>query len=121
LVPLGVNHYQRYLQKDTSELVKVIETPEDYQPEVIKIAKEILEDRKLPQEELHSMAAELQRDRIIKMLNNLDPINDELIAPQSFFLSPEEIKTMLQEEFAQFIKDKEGFRFDVWKYSIGGI
>ena len=82
---------------------------------------EILKERKLSHEEILALASEIQRERMVKMLNELDPLNDELIIPTSFFLARVDLKEMLQEEFEQFIQNKEGFRFNVWQYSIGGL
>jgi len=48
-------------------------------------------------------------------------LNDELVIPTSHFLSKAEIKDLLVVEFENFLEDKDSFRFDVWKYSIGGI
>jgi len=51
-----VNLYERYLAKDTRELVFVLESPQNYQAEAVKIAREILYDRNEPYEKLIAMA-----------------------------------------------------------------
>lgn len=116
-----MNLYERYIQKETRELVHVLESPQNYQEEVIKITSEILTERNEPYEKLMVIAENFQRKQIISMLNALDPLNDELKIPVSHFMSKAEIKDMLVEEFEKFMENKDSFRFDVWKYSIGGI
>ena len=113
--------YERYLQKDNEALVRVLESPEDYQNEVLLVAREILDDRQIPFEQLQNLARDFQRKQISNMLNTLDPLNDELRIPYSYFLNREEVKELLQEEFKKFLSDKDAFRFDVWKYAIGGL
>lgn len=116
-----VKLYERYLHKTSEELVEVIEAKENFQPEIPKIALEILKERNLPHEQILKLSTDFQRARIVKMLNELDPLNDELTIPTSFFLGKEDIKELLRNEFEKFIQNKEGFRFDVWQYSIGGL
>lgn len=116
-----MNLYERYIKKETRALVHVLEAPENYQAAVIEIVKEILQQRDEPYDKLTAMAGYFQRKQIIDMLQYLDPLNDELKLPVSHFLSKSEMKEMLIEEFEIFMKDKDGFRFDVWKYAIGGF
>ncbi len=116
-----MNLAKRYARKDSRELVEILESPKHFQPEALRVAEAELISRKLPDEAVHELAMAVNRERIADLLNRLDPLNDELKPPESYFLTRQEIVDLLKEEFAKFIKTKESFRFDVWKYAIGGF
>jgi len=40
---------------------------------------------------------------------------------KSFFLSKAELKEIYKAQMELLLENNSGFRFDVWKYAIGGI
>jgi len=70
---------------------------------------------------IYALVEEVNRERIVKMLNELNPVNDELKILKSHWLSEAEMRKMIKEEFKLLLERKDGFRFDVLKYAIGGL
>lgn len=112
---------KRFAKKDSPTLVQILETPEGYTPEAMKVAEEELFSRELGDTVINEMALTYNTERIRNILENFDPLNDKLEVPKSFFLSHETMREMLKAEFKEFIDQKEGFRFDVMQYAMGGI
>lgn len=112
---------KRYARKDTKTLINVLEHPEDYSTEAWKTAEAELQFRELDDEVIYALVEEVNRERIIKMLNEFNPVNDELKILKSYWLSEPEMKKMIKEEFKLLLERKDGFRFDVLKYAIGGL
>lgn len=113
--------YKRFSRKSSKELLQIIETPEGYTEEALEVAKDELRSRLLEPDTLHGLAVEVHREKFQKMLDTFDPLNDKLELPKSLFLGREDLKDLLKEEFEYFMEQKEGFRFDVWHYAIGGL
>lgn len=112
---------KRFAKKDSPSLVQILETPEGYTPEAMKVAEEELYSRELGEAAIHEIAVAYNTERIKNILENFDPLNDKLEVPKSFFLSPEVMKEMLKVEFKAYMDQREGFRFDVMQYALGGI
>lgn len=112
---------KRYARKDTKTLIMVLEHPEDYSKEALQAAEAELNFRELDEEVIYALVDEVNRERIVKMLNGLNPINDELKILKSYWLSETEMKRIIKEEFKLLLERKDGFRFDVLKYAIGGL
>ncbi len=113
---------RKYVLKSTTELVAVLETPKDYTPEALAAAKEAMSDRAEHEaEEINQIAVEFNTNKVWTILNTLNPLSDELVLHKSYFLDDVAIKSIYKEQFEKLIKDKEGFRFDVWQYAIGAI
>ncbi len=116
-----MNLAKRYARKDTKTLIMVLEHPENYSPEALEAAEAELNFRELEEEVIYALVDEVNRERIVKMLNELNPINDELKLLKSHWLSEAEMRRITKEEFKLLLDRKDGFRFDVLKYAIGGI
>ncbi len=116
-----MNLAKRYARKDTKTLVMVLEHPEDYSAAALEAAEAELNFRELEDEVIYALVEEVNRARIVKMLNNLNPINDELTVLKSHWLTESEMKRLTKEEFKLLLDRKDGFRFDVLKYAIGGL
>lgn len=112
---------KKMAEKKTTTLVEMLETIGGYTSEAIEIMDAELRSRNIPMKELKKLASDFIKNKAKDQMNHLDPLNDELIISESYFLSKTEVKNIYIEEFATFMKEKEGFRFDVWKYAIGGI
>ena len=112
---------KRYARKDTKTLISVLEHPEDYSPEALEAAEAELNFRELDEEVILALVDEVNRERIVKMLDSLHPVNDELKLLKSHWLTEEEMRRMTKEEFKLLLERKDGFRFDVLKYAIGGL
>ncbi len=116
-----MNLAKRYARKDTKTLITVLEHPENYSPEALEAAEAELNFRELEEEVIYALVDEVNRERIVKMLNELNPVNDELKLLKSHWLSEAEMRRITKEEFKLLLDRKDGFRFDVLKYAIGGI
>jgi len=116
-----MNLAKRYARKDTKTLIGVLEHPEDYSAEALQAAEAELNFRELDNEVIYALVEEVNRERIVKMLNELNPVNDELKILKSHWLTEVEMKNMIKEEFKLLLDRKDGFRFDVLKYAIGGL
>lgn len=116
-----MNLHQRFAAKTTSELIIILESQDGYTPEALTTAEEELRARNIPEAELKKEAWEYVLQVAQETMNRLDPLNDELVPPESHFLTKREVKEIYLEELEALIKRKEGFRFDVWKYAIGGF
>ena len=112
---------KRYARKDTKTLISVLEHPEDYSAEALEAAEAELNFRELDEEVILALVDEVNRERITKMLDSLNPINDELKLLKSQWLTEEEMRRITKEEFKLLLERKDGFRFDVLKYAIGGL
>ena len=113
---------KKYVLKSTAELVAVLEMPDNYTPEALTAAKEAIEDRiKHEADEINQIALEFNTNKVWEQLNSLNPLNDELVFFKSHFLDEVTIKKIYKEQFEKLLKEKEGFRFDVWQYAIGGL
>jgi len=112
---------KRYARKDTKTLVKILEHPEDFSAEALAAAEAELGFRNVESEEMEALVLEVNRARIVELLNRLNPINDELVVPKSRWLTDTEMRNLTKDEFESLLKRKDGFRFDVWKYAVGGL
>jgi hypothetical protein len=112
---------QRYANKPTEDLMWVLENPDHYTQECFQEVELLFLDRQVSEEEISSLAIDLNRKKIREQLDRFDPINDEVSIQESYFLSPKEVKRLYQEELKLLIERKDGFRFDVWQYAIGGV
>jgi len=112
---------KRYARKDTKTLITVLEHPEDYSGAALKAAEAELNFRELKEATIYALVDEVNRERIVKMLNGLNPVNDEIKMLKSHWLSESEMKRITKEEFKLLLERKDGFRFDVLKYAIGGL
>lgn len=112
---------KRYARKDTKTLIQVLENPADFSPEALAAAEAELDFRNIEPEALNNLILEVNRERIIELLNHLNPVNDELVVPKSHWLTDEEMRKMTKEEFKLLLDRKDGFRFNVWNYAIGGL
>ncbi|MBR9923230.1 MAG: hypothetical protein GYB31_20560 [Bacteroidetes bacterium] len=113
---------RRYAKKETTELIEILERPEGFTKEALGVASRELKARKLDSDYLSEIAETIKRQQLQKLLDAFDPLNDPVPAlPASYFFKPKQVKAFLLEEFEKFIRDKEGFRIDVMKYSIGAI
>jgi len=66
-----MNLAKRYARKDTKTLVSVLEHPADYSTEALEAAEAELNFRELDNEVIYALVEEVNRERIVKMLNEL--------------------------------------------------
>jgi len=117
---VSIDLRKRFAAKDTPTLVGILESPEAYTPEAYAVAEEELYSRLIPEVELKKLASDFVRQVAQEKMNRLDPLNDELVLPKSHFLLKKEVKDIYLEELNALMKRKDGFRFDVWQYAMGG-
>lgn len=112
--------YLNYIRKSELELITIIENPEDYTQEALDVVNEIFVDRKIAPEELREMALEVNRKKAEATIQRLDPLNDELEFHESVFLDSKEVKEIYVKALKEHMSRKEGFKFNVWLYAMGG-
>ena len=112
--------YLNYIRKTELELITILENPEDYTQEALDVVNEIFVERKIDPEQLREMAVEVNQQKAENRIQKLDPLNDELDFHESVFLDSEEIKEIYIAELKKHMNRKEGFKFNVWLYALGG-
>lgn len=112
--------YLNYIRKTDLELITILENPEDYTQEALDVVNEIFVDRKLDPEQLREMVLKVNRQRAEDTIQRLDPLNDELEFHESIFLDSAEVKEMYVKALKEHMSRKEGFKFNVWLYALGG-
>ena len=117
---LSMSFYEKYAKADSRALIEMLENASDYVEACLNAVRDILSFRDLDPDELLKMAKEINLLKARETIERLDPINDELIMHKSHFLNDEEIHEIYTEALDQHMKNKEGFRFNVWLYALGG-
>jgi len=112
--------YLTYIQKTDLELMTILESPEDYTKEALEIINEIFQERRIEGEDLRALAIEANKKKIEDIFLQLDPLNDEIKPHTSDYLDSAEIKEMYKEILKEHMSRKDGFKFNVWLYAIGG-
>lgn len=112
--------YLNYIRKSELELITIIENPDDYTQEALDVVNEIFVDRKIDPEELRKMALEVNRKKAEDTIQRLDPLNDDLEFHESVFLDSKEVKEIYLTALKEHMSRKEGFKFNVWLYALGG-
>ncbi len=112
--------YLTYVSKSDFELISILEDPEDYTSEAIEIIEEIFEDRNIDQEKLSEIVLEVNQRKAKEIIQNLDPLNDELEFHQSKFLDSEKVKQIYIQALKDHMSRKDSFKFNVWLYALGG-
>lgn len=115
------NLSKRFAAKSTKALFEITERREDFSAKALAAAEAEIGFRQLPEAELQGLMELVNRERIVKMLNTFNPLNDTLAIPTSYWLTESRMRELLKEEFALLLERKDGFRFDVMKYAIGGL
>lgn len=110
----------RYENEDDKTIVNMIESPADFVKECRDAVYEILEERAISKEELKQFAKDINRSKARAQFEKLDPLNDEIQILESAFLTEEELKPIYADELNAFMQDRDGFRFNVWLYALGG-
>jgi hypothetical protein len=110
---------KRYQKKSSAELVRIIETAEDYQPSAIEVAKDVLRSRNLEQAEVLRLAREVQSEKIEAYLENFSVLNDKLELPESHFLNEEEMKLVFKTCFTRWKTENDDMIPDSWLYVLG--
>ena len=100
--------------------MSILESPENYTKEAMDVVNEIFEEKKIEGEDLRNLALEVNQAKIEEIIMKLDPLNDELTFHESKFLDSEEIKEMYISTLKKHMERKEGFKFNVWLYALGG-
>lgn len=112
--------YLTYIRKSNFELMTILENSENYTPEALDVVREIFDEKKLEGEELRKLAVEVNQQIIEETIQKLDPLNDELNFHKSEYLDSAEIKEMYLTILKKHMDRKEGFKFNVWLYALGG-
>lgn len=112
--------YLKYVSKTDLELVSIMEHPEDYTQSAIDVINEIFDDREIDQTELRKIVVEVNSKKAEAIIQRLDPLNDELEFHESVFLDSKEVKEIYIKALKEHMSRKEGFKFNVWLYAMGG-
>lgn len=112
--------YLTYIRKPDIELITILENPESYTQDALDVVNEIFVERKIAPEELREMVLKVNRQRAEETMLSLDPLNDDLVFHESIFLDSEEVKEIYTKALKEHMERKEGFKFNVWLYALGG-
>ena len=55
------------------------------------------------------------------VLENDDITEEKVNMHSSHFLSEDEVKEIYITQLEEYMKHREGFRFNVWQYALGGV
>jgi len=110
---------ERYRSQSLEFLVTVLENPGDYTEEAAIIAREELQMRRIPREDLVALARKLLSEKLRLYLDQFDVVNDSLELPESHFLNEEEVKIQFMAVFAQWKNERDDMIPDSWHYIIG--
>ncbi len=112
--------YLNYIRKTDLELIQILEHPESYTQEALDVVNEIFVERKIEPDRLREMVLKVNHEKAEATIQRLDPLNDDLEFHESIFLDSEEIKEIYLSELKIHMNRKEGFKFNVWLYALGG-
>ncbi len=108
---------ERYRSAETRDLIVILEAPEDYTVDCVRVVKEELERRNLPDEEIIEVAKELVQAKVDLIFKKFTPY-DKITLPSSTFVPKEDIKEMLREAYNAYMGKRGDMEFDVWLYSF---
>ncbi len=104
-----------------SELLAIIEHPDNRGTVIGAQAKFELESRALAIEEIYRLAIAINESIAYKRITGQDLTDNNVSMHESHFLDKDEIRQIYIEQLEKYIMYKDQFRFDVWSYAIGGI
>lgn len=113
--------YERYIRKETFELLEILENAQDYTQECVDVVWEIFEFRELTKALVLDDILLINKRKISKRLESFNPTQEKLEMHKSNFLEHEEMKVLYQIELKKFIDKQDHFGFDVWSYAVGGL
>ena len=106
--------------KSNEQLIKIVETPENYQAAFYEVACKELPLREMSDEFLYHYAEEIYRKKLQQMLKKSYLNTDDFDLPHSAILSKEQQIALFREEFEL----NQGRRGDLYegldKYMFGG-
>ncbi|MFT6322112.1 MAG: hypothetical protein ACJAT4_003047 [Granulosicoccus sp.] len=102
-------------------LIHLIECPEEKSKFNKDDLKTELSSREILETELKNIIIK-ENEMIARMnLENDDITEEKVNMHQSHFLSEEKVKEIYITQLEEYMKHREGFRFNVWQYALGGI
>ena len=113
---LQTNLFKRYFHSSNEKLIAIIENAHLYRNETVAVAKELLEGRDLEFEFVKNCARSLMHERLELYFGNFDIYNDEMKIPTSEFLAKEEVLEIFEEEYFNFLNNRNSFRPDMRQY-----
>lgn len=96
-----------------AKLIEIIELPDAYTEEAVKIAQGCLNDRKLHPSSCHNLAKDFWKAYIIK---HFKTILHKKLQLQSNYLKQDEMKEIYQEALEYYNERQELFEIDLTKY-----
>ena len=105
---------ERYSIENNVSLISMIDDKEVYTETCINVLKEIIKERKLTLDEIKSLATETHFQKARQQYLRLDPLNDDIRIFESEYLDAEELNEIYRVALSQYMKDREGFRYNVW-------
>jgi len=113
---LQTNLFKRYFHSSNEKLISIIENANLYPIETLAVAKELLEGRGLEFEFIKNCARSLMHERLELYFGNFDIYNDEMEIPTSEFLSKEEVLEVFDDEYQNYLNNRNSFRPDMRQY-----
>lgn len=105
---------ERYSIENNVTLISMIDDKEVYTEECRNVVKEILKERKLTNEEVKELAKEAHFQKARQQYLRLDPVNDDIKIFESEYLDADDLREIYTVALNQYIKDREGLRYNVW-------
>jgi hypothetical protein len=110
------NLYKRYFHSSNEKLIAIIENAHLYRNETVAIARELLEGRALEMEFVINCARSLMHEKLETYFGSFDIYNDEFEIPTSEFLTEEEVLEIFDEEYHNYLNNRNSFRLDMSQY-----
>ena len=102
-------------------LIHLIESPEENSNYDKNELKAEWSKREILDEELKNIIVK-ENEIIARMVLENDDITEEKVnMHSSHFLSEDEVKEIYITQLEEYMKHREGFRFNVWQYALGGV
>jgi predicted rRNA methylase YqxC with S4 and FtsJ domains len=112
---------ERYMSAEIEFLVSVIERSEDYTPEALATAREVMQVRRPDPAQVLKASRAIIQQKIDAYLSDFSVWSDALILPRSVFLNEEEVLLLFRSCFAARKNEFDDMIPEAWKYAIGGI
>ena len=77
--------------------------------------------RIIEDEEIERISIDVNTKIVRDKMAKLNPLQDDIAIHNSYFLDKATVKQLYILELELLMEQKDAFRFDVWKYAIGGI
>jgi len=114
-----MSYQDRYQKLSLAQLVRIVESADDYQAGAVEAAKEEIKRRRPEPSELLQSSRAVLKERIERYLNDFSVVNDQLVLQKSHYMNEEEVKLLFRSCFAEWKKENDDMIPDSWLYVLG--